>query len=209
MMSFPDFGLMFLALLTLLTQLVLLMTALAFGIRSLLLLRSPAGAGGLRPAMMGIVLCLAVGAWSVLFFAPWRFPGARPYLWLPFAPLAVTASAAALWAMRGRRCSGTIRLMAVVAAAAFTTAAGIFLQRWDFRRESLYWAGVEEKQSAMFLAAARTAERCEEHGRRGEPCEKCKNASPDSNGYYSKEFRKYAEQAAERAKSWSRRANNR
>jgi hypothetical protein len=100
-------------------------------------------------------------------------------------------------------------LTAIVAAIALTTAGGVFLQRWDFRRENLYWAGAEDQQADKFLAAARAAGRCEEHGRRGEPCGRCKNASPESNGYYAKEFRKYAEEAAERAKAWRRRADNR
>ena len=203
-----DYGLMCLGLLTLLAQLGLLVTALVYGIMSLLLLRSPAGAVGLKPALIALGLCTAVGAWSVLFFAPWRFHNARPYLWMPFVPLPIAASAAALWAVRGRRLSDTVRLMAVVAAIALTAAGAVFLQRWNLRRENLYWAGVEEGQQAMFISAARAADRCEEHVRRRKPCERCKNASPGAYGYYANEARKYAEGAAETAKGWRLRADN-
>ena len=204
----PDFGLMYLALLTLLAQLVLLMIALARGIRSLLLLRSPAGSDGPMPALIALGICALVEVWSVLFFAPWRFANARPLLWIPLVPVAVAGCALALWAMRGWRLSGTVRLMAVVASIALTTACGVFLQRWDCRRESRYWAGIENEQAARFLASAKAAERCEQHGRRGEPCDRCKNQSPDSNRYYTEQFRTYAEQAAERAKVWRRRTDN-
>jgi hypothetical protein len=201
--------LVYLGLLTLLAQLVLLVIALVCGSRSLLLLRSPARAVGLKSALIALGICMAVGAWSVLFFAPWRFPNARPYLWMPFVPLVVAASAAVLWAMRGRRLSGIVRLMAIIAAIALTMAGGVCLQRWDFRRENLYRAGAEDEQAERFLAAARAAERCEEPGRHGEPCGRCKNASPEPNGYYARQFRRYAEEAAKRAKGWRRRSDNR
>jgi hypothetical protein len=97
--------------------------------------------------------------------------------------------------------------MAVVAAIALTTAGGVFLQRWDLRRENRYWAGVEDQQAERFLAAARDAERCQEHGRLGEPCGRCRNAPPESKGCYAKEFRNYAAQAAESAKAGRRRAD--
>jgi hypothetical protein len=204
----PDFGLMYLALLTLLAQLVLLVIALACGIRSLLLLRKSAGSDGSKPALIALGVCAAVEVWSVLFFVPWRFPNARPLLWIPLVPLAVAGSAVVLWAMRPRRLSGTVRLMAIVASLALTTAGGVFLQRWDFRRENRYWAGIEDEQAGRFIASAEAAERCEQHGRRGEPCDRCKNASPDSNRYYAEESRKHAEQAAERARTWRRRMDN-
>jgi hypothetical protein len=208
MMFAPDFGLMFLALLTLLAQLVILVIALACGIRSLRLLRHPAGSDGSKRALIALGLCAAVEVWSVLFFTPWRFPNARPLLWIPLVPLAVAGSAVALWAMRGWPLSGTVRLMAIFASIALTTAGGVFLQRWDFRRENRHWARTEDEQAGSFLAAANAAERCEQHGRRGEPCERCKNQSPDSNQYYAEQFKNYAQQAAERAKFWRRRMDN-
>jgi hypothetical protein len=197
------------AVLAFLAQLVLLAIALICGIRSLLLLRSPGRAVGLKLAWIALGLCAAVGAWRVLFFPPWRFPADRPLLWMPFGPLAVAASAAALWAMRGPRLSGTVRLMTIVAVIALTIAGGISLQRWDLRRERLYWIGFEEADAAKFLAASRAEERCQEHRRRGERCGRCKNAYPDPHGYYAKELRKYAEEAAERAKAWRRRTDDR
>ena len=115
-----DFGGLVLGLLTLLVQLVLLIIALVFGTTSLLRLLRPASAAGLKPAFIAIGICAAVGGWQVLFFTPWRFPNARPYLWMPFVPLAVAASAATLWLMRRWRPSGTLALMAVIATLSLT-----------------------------------------------------------------------------------------
>jgi hypothetical protein len=207
MMGSIDFGIMAWGLLTLLAQMVLAIVAFACGAWSLLRLRNPAGAAGSNLALIAIGICAAVCGWQVLFFAPWRFPNARPYLWMPFVPLALAASAATLWSIRLWRPSSTLSLMAVVATVAFTMTGGMFLQRWDRHRESLYWARIEDEQSSQFLASAEIAARCEQHGRRGEPCNRCHNASPESNQYFAKEFRKYAEDAAGRAKSWRERAD--
>jgi hypothetical protein len=207
MMPGIDFGLMFLGLLTLVVQLVLLIVAFVCGTTSLLRLRRPASAAGLKPAVIAIGICAAVGGWQVLFFTPWRFPNARPYLWMPFVPLAVAASAATLWVMRRARPSGTLGLMAVVATIAITMAGGVFLQRWDRRRDSLYWARTEDEQAGSFLAAAEIARQCERHGRRGERCERCQKSSPESNQYYAKQLRKYAEEAAIRAQFLRQRAD--
>ena len=207
MMPGIDFGLMFLGLLTLLAQLVLLIVALVCGTRSMLLLRRPASDAGLKSALIAIGICATVVGWQMLFFTPWRFPNARPYLWMPFVPLAVAASATTRWVMRHSRPSGTLGLMAVIATIALTMAGGVFLQRWDRRRESLYWARTEDKQADSFVAVAEIALRCEQHGRHGERCERCRNESPESNQYDAILFRKYAEEAAIRARFLRQRAD--
>jgi Ca2+/H+ antiporter len=204
MMPGIDFGALVLGLLTLLVQLVLLIIAFVCGTTSL---RRSASAAGLKPAFIAIGICAAVGGWQVLFFTPWRFPNARPYLWMPFVPLSVAASAATLWLMRRWRPSGTLALMAVVATIALTMAGGVFLQRWDRRRDSLYWARAEDEQAGSFLAAALISARCEQHSRRGERCELCQKSSPESNQYNAIQFRKYAEDAAIRAKFLRQRAD--
>ena len=202
-----DFGALALGLLTLLVQLVLLIIAFVCGTTSLLRLRRSASAAGLKPAFIAIGICAAVVGWQMLFFTPWCFPNARPYLWMPFVPLAVAASAATLWLMRRWRASGTLALMAVIATIALTMAGGVFLQRWDRRRESLYWARAEDKQADSFLAVAEIALRCEQHGRHGKRCERCRNESPESNRYDAILFRKYAEEAAIRARFLRQRAD--
>ena len=126
---------------------------------------------------------------------------------MPFVPLAVAASTATLWLMHRWRPSGTLALMAIVATISVTIAGGEFLQRWDRRRDNLYWARAEDKQSGSFLATAEISARCEQHIHRGERCELCQKSSPDSEQYYAKLFRRYAEDAAIRAKFLRQRAD--
>ena len=124
MMPGIDFGLMFLGLLTLLAQLVLLIVALVCGTRSMLLLRRPASDAGLKSALIAIGICATVVGWQMLFFAPWRFPNARSYLWMPFVPLAVADRSAHTRAvMCHSRPSGTLGLMVITATHALTMSA--------------------------------------------------------------------------------------
>ena len=62
-------------------------------------------------------------------------------------------------------------LLVVAIIVAMTTIGGLNLQRWDRRRENLYWANVEETESIKYLAESRAAMACYEHLRRGQACE--------------------------------------
>ncbi len=201
-----NYELMFLAFFTFLAHLGLLLIALVCGTWSLVLLRGLNRVDGLRLALVSLGICLAVEVWSILFFAPWRFPGSTPYLWLPFFALPVSVSAMLLWAMHGRRLSGIFRSTAALAAIAVTLTGGVVLQHWDHRRESLHWAVSEERLQAEFIASAQIAERCEDHVRRKAFCDRCKGASPGAYEYYAREGRKAAVEASKRAKGWRQRA---
>ncbi|HEY2156623.1 MAG TPA: hypothetical protein VGH33_13410 [Isosphaeraceae bacterium] len=207
MMPCIDYNLIGLGILTGLAHLAILAVALGYAARSFWRLRTPVGeADGLRPALIAIGLSLTVLGWSVLFFVPGRFPEASRHHWSPFVPLAAAAPAATLWALRGRRSSGTVRMMAVVAAIAATLSGGVSVQRWDFRRGNLHQARLEEERAAMFRASARASERCEDHVRRGERCDRCKNASAGAYAYYAKGAREAANDADGCAEAWRRRA---
>ena len=202
----PDFGLMYLAVLTLLVQSLLLVAALAFGARGFLQVRATEGASGLRSSLAALDLCVTVLAWSALFFAPWRFFDARVFLWLPFVPLPVAATPAILLALGEKGHSGTARLMSFIAVTALAFSGGKGLQRWDFDRQNAYLAGLEDKMEARFLAAAVASEHCEACLRREGPCTLSKDSHRDSDGIRAGEFREYAKRASESAKFWRNRA---
>jgi hypothetical protein len=206
MMPAIDYDRIVLGFLTLLAQLAILTVALWCGVWSLLRLRRPIGAAGLRLAFIALGLSLMVLAWAVLAFRPTLSPGPRPHLWVPFVPLGVAATSATLWGLRGRRISGTVRMMAVVAAIALMLGGGISLQRLDFRRANLHQARLEDRSASGFREAALRAERCGGHLRLGEPCDRCRDRSLASESYYAKEFRRYEIEAAQRARAWRRRA---
>lgn len=206
MMHVLDYERLVLGFLTLLAQSAILTVALWCGVRSMLRLRRPVEAAGLRPALVSLGLSLALVVWAVHFYPPGLSPGPKAHLWAPLVPLGVAASSATLRGLRGRRLSGTVRMMAVVAVIALVLAGGTSLQRWDFRRANLREARLGDRREAMFREAAEAAERCEAHVRCGGPCKRCRGAAPGAYAYYAKEFHNYAAEAARVAASWRRRA---
>ena len=203
MMGSFDVGLMMMGIYSGLAEFGLVAIALFFGIKSLvLLLRRPGDIRrGRRSALVAIGLGLVVESWTIWFFAPWRFPNMAHLHLIPLPAFLVGGCAMALWGtVDSRRWSSTGRLMIVIAVATIATGGVLELQRWDRRRELLHHAGLLDREARGFQEAAEMQRRCVEHGRRGEPCERCR--TNHASEYYLTESLKYAKLRAAQAKSY-------
>jgi hypothetical protein len=200
-MLVPDIGLMMQAAFVALVQVVLLVIAFGCGVTSLVLLRWSARSAGRRLAFVSLGISVTVEILFVLYFAPWRFPNGRiVFLW-PLPSLQVGLSAVVLWGLHGRRrVSGVYGLLVIATIVTMTTIGGLNLQRWDRRRENLYWANVEETESIKYQAASRAAMVCYEHIKRGRACEKCDKLTLNYLAFDAKLFHETAERCMAQAR---------
>jgi hypothetical protein len=193
----------FLALLILLALAVLVLIALGYGVRGLWLLRSTGGKAGLRMSLMALGIAAAVEAATVVFIVP-----ARPLLWMPLPSIGVAATALVLGILRRRRVAGIVQLAAAIATVALTFGGGQALQRWDHRHECQVIAEDFERSASNDLAAARQAEVCVEHVRRGQRCSNCGHSSLESLTWDAEQFRQAARQGLSKARYWRRTADD-
>ncbi len=206
MFSF-DYGLMMLALFSILAQIILVLIAIAIGCISLLQLRRrPLNARlGWRCALIAVGLSMLVELWIALFFTPWRFPNSRQLLFLPLPSLQIGLCSLSLWitldlfakSNLSRMVHFTMSIVAVIVA----TGCIFWLQTWDRRRELLHEAENYAASYRLFMDTYRAETECNQHIILNKKCKRCIGRKV-ADDFYAKGSFKEAKYSADMEKAY-------